>query len=115
MNRQPRRHFERHLDQIRQCPCVVCHDDTSTEASHVRMPSPRAGKRNSGKGEKPDDVYVVPLCGRHHREQHEIGEREFWASVRIDPIFTALALWSWTGNHEKMTEVAMHAHEREMA
>lgn len=113
MNKQPRRHFEKHLAGIRQLPCVLCHDDTTTEAAHVRMPSARAAKRNSGKGEKPDDVYVVPLCGKHHRDQHEIGEREFWLTAGIDPIFTALALWSWTGNHEKMAEVAMNAHSRQ--
>jgi hypothetical protein len=100
MIRQPRQHSERHLDFIRGLPCVACQDDTSTEAAHVRFSSLAAGKRQVGKGERPDDKWTVPLCGRHHRIQHQDNERAFWANHQIDPVFLALALWAATGNHE---------------
>lgn len=112
MIREPRTHREKHLVFIRQLPCVVCHNNTETEAAHVRMPCLKAGKRNVGKGEKPDDIWVIPLCGKDHRRQHDIGEREFWLTVGIDPIFTALALWASTGNHERGEQIALSAHAR---
>lgn len=110
--RNPRQRAEWHLDFIRGLPCCVCGNNIETEAAHVRMQCHRAAKRNTGKGEKPDDIFVVPLCGRHHREQHEIGEREFWATVGIDPVFTALALWARTGNQAAGEQIVAAAHER---
>jgi hypothetical protein len=96
--RQPRQHSEKHLDFIRGLPCLVCQDNTSTEAAHIRGASRRSGKRHVGKGEKPDDKWTVPLCGVHHREQHHVGESAFWLGQ--DPFFVALALWAATGNNE---------------
>lgn len=98
MIKQPRQHSDRHLEFVRGLSCLVCQDNTSTEAAHIRGVSRRAGKRQVGKGEKPDDKWAVPLCSRHHHEQHEIGESAFW--VGQDPFFVALALWGATGNHE---------------
>ena len=34
----------------------------------------------------PDDRWTLPLCGKHHRLQHEQSERYFWAQYFIDPI-----------------------------
>lgn len=98
--RQPRQHSEKHLAFIRQLPCMVCGNNTSTEAAHIRFAMPSAGKRGVGMGEKPDDKWTVPLCGKHHKEQHHIGETTFWRNEIRDPIFVALALWAATGNHE---------------
>jgi hypothetical protein len=100
MIRQPRQHSEKHLAFIRQLPCLCCGDNTSTEAAHIRFSSLQAGKRQVGKGERPDDKWTVPLCGSHHRTQHQDNERAFWANHQVDPIFIALALWGATGNHE---------------
>jgi hypothetical protein len=113
--REPRTHREKHLAFVRGLPCVVCQNNIETEAAHVRMQCQRAGKRSVGKGEKPDDIWVVPLCGKHHRDQHHVGEREFWALAGIDPIFTALALWACTGNQERGEQIVMHAHDRAAA
>ena len=99
MIKQPRQHNEKHLAFIRQLPCVMCGDNTSTEAAHVRMGQPWLGKRHVGAAEKPDDKWSVPLCGRCHRKSHEQSEHAFWANMR-DPVVLALALWAATGNHE---------------
>jgi hypothetical protein len=98
MLKQPRQHSEKHLTFIRGLPCLRCLDNTGTEAAHIRYPSPKAGKRQVGKGEKPDDKWTVPLCNRHHHEQHRVGETAFW--IAQDQLFVALALWGATGNHE---------------
>jgi hypothetical protein len=100
MFRQPRKHDEKHLQFIRGLSCVVCGDNTSTEAAHVRFAERRVAKRDVGKAEKPDDKWTLPLCGRCHREQHDEGERMFWHSRNIDPIYVCLALAFWSGDNE---------------
>jgi hypothetical protein len=105
MMRQPRIHSEKHLQFIRGCPCVVCGDNTSTEAAHVRYGSLRAAKRRTGMQEKPSDCWTVPLCGAHHRKQHEMGEVTFWTLHGRDPIFIAALLWLHTGNQEAAEQV----------
>ncbi len=99
MQRRPREHDEKHLAFVRQLPCVVCGDDTTTEAAHIRMRDRRIGKVESGIGAKPDDCFVVPLCGRHHREQHGMNERQFWKKHVRDPIVIGLRLHSLSGDH----------------
>lgn len=89
-----------HLGGIRQLPCAICLDNTSTEAAHVRYAEPRLGKRQTGMAEKPDDAFTVPLCSRHHREQHTQNERAWWAGHEIDPVALALALYRVSGDHE---------------
>lgn len=88
-----------HLDFIRELPCAICGDDTSTEAAHVRYAEARIGKRQTGMQEKPDDAFTVPLCGKHHREQHSGNERAWWNGYEIDPLMLSLALHYWTGDH----------------
>ena len=103
--RQPRKHDNGHLDFIRSLPCCVCGDNTTTEAAHIRYQDPRAGKRYVGKGEKPDDKWAVPLCGKHHREQHGTGERIFWAGYDIEPIILALALFCVSGDYASGVQI----------
>lgn len=50
-------------------------------------------------GTKSDDKCTVPLCGRHHRKQHTMGERKFWQFFAIDPIFVALRLRKISGDY----------------
>ncbi len=80
------------LAWIRTLPCTICGDNTSTEAAHIRMGDARAAKDNPGMGAKPSDLWVTPLCNRHHDIQHRIGERIFWRNEAIDPLFVAMAL-----------------------
>lgn len=106
--RQPREHDKAHLDFIRSLSCLVCGNDVSTEAAHVRYSDRRAGKRVVGMGEKPSDYWTVPLCGSCHRAQHSYpgGEEEFWSShAGIDPIRTAMALFIFSGDHEQGEEI----------
>ena len=100
MIRRPRQKNDKHLDFIRGLPCAVCLNPTETEAAHVRYPDLRFGKRPTGKAEKPDDAFTVPLCGAHHREQHQQAERAWWDGYQIDPLMLALALYKVSGDHE---------------
>lgn len=108
--REPRVKCKRHLDFVRGLPCVVCHDNTTTEAAHVKLTHNTAEKRHVGGAEKADDKWTVPLCGRHHRDQHDMSEKEFWRTVGIDPIRVCKALWSVTGDHEEGERIALSAH-----
>lgn len=81
---------EGYLDWIRQQPCCICGDDVFVEAAHLRVGSINVGKNGTGMGEKPSDKWALPLCGKHHREQHSMNEREFWASYQIDPFSLAI-------------------------
>lgn len=105
MIRQPRQKNDRHLDFVRSLSCVVCLDNTATEAAHVRYADRKAGKRPVGTGEKPDDRWTVPLCGDHHRDQHKHNEREWWLSQGINPIMVSLALYGASGNHDLAEEI----------
>ena len=63
---------KKRLDAIRALSCVVCGTPPPSEAAHVRMGL--AG----GVSMKPGDDLTVALCRSCHRQQHHIGEREFW-------------------------------------
>ena len=59
------------------------------------------GKRETGGAERPSDKWVVPLCRKHHDEQHDSGnEIAWWASKNIDPFGLALALYHASGDDE---------------
>lgn len=89
--REPRVRDEKHLNLIRSKPCCLCGDNTSTEAAHIRTGDLSRGKAHTGMGEKPSDKWTLPLCSRHHREQHAHGdELAFWAERGIDPFALAL-------------------------
>ena len=100
----------KHLDFIRSLPCIVCGDNTSTEAAHVRFADLRAAKPITGIGIKPDDCWTMPLCGKHHREQHTVSERVFWKRYSMDAIFICLALWRVTGDHDAALVIMQHTH-----
>ena len=106
MMKQPRVHNEKHLAFIRTIPCVICGDNTSVEAAHVRLSDGRIAKKNPGLGQKPDDKFTLPLCGKHHREQHSMSEEEFWfVKYRIDPVLVSLAIYSVSGDAEQAERI----------
>jgi hypothetical protein len=74
---EPRVREEKHLVFIRSCPC------TSTEAALIRMGSITHNKPHTGAGEKPSDKWTLPLCGRHHREQHAFGDELAFSAASI--------------------------------
>lgn len=104
--RRPRQKDDGHLKFIRQLPCVICGDNTSTEAAHVRMPDPSVAKPLTGIAIKPDDRFTVPLCGKHHMDQHSMSEREWWHG-RGDPVKIALALYSVSGDHAAGEQIVL--------
>lgn len=105
--KEPRIKSETHLSFVRGLPCLICHDNTSTEAAHVRFSCLESGKRQSGKQEKPDDKWALPLCGRHHRDQHAMNEKVFWLTVGIDPLKVCEMLWEVSGDHQQGERIAL--------
>lgn len=96
--RQPRVKDAKHLEFIRRLDCIVC-GSPYTEAAHLRMADAERGKRETGKAEKPSDCWCLPLCARHHREQHSHGdERSWWGLQGIDPLSACEALYAVSGD-----------------
>src|ERR1044072_989371 len=93
--RQPRERDEKHLDFIRQLPCVVCGNNIETQAAHVRYSDGMIAKSNQGASQKPHDRYTVPLCNVHHALQHDYGtQRECWRLNNLAPVKIALELYT---------------------
>lgn len=103
--RHPRNRDNGHLDFIRSLRCAVCGDNTSVEAAHIRSANRHYGKRHTGLGEKPDDLWTLPVCSRCHRKQHSMNEVQFYQSRNIDPWKLALSLYAASGDHELAQEV----------
>ena len=64
----------------------------------------------TGMGERPDDRWCLPLCSKHHREQHRMNEGVFWKLADVQPAFLALALYSVTGDHEAGEDIIRSYH-----
>lgn len=76
------------------------------------MGNPLYGKAHPGGAAKSDDAFTVPLCQRHHDEQHGMNEAEFWKILDIDPLALSLALFHSTGDEER-AELIIRAHRGE--
>lgn len=105
-----RRRDDKHLQFLRSLICVVCYDNTSVEAAHIRYADPRIAKPITGNSIKPDDQFCLPVCGKHHREQHLTNERRFWEQHRIDPILLALALYAVSGDAQESERIIKFHH-----
>ncbi len=103
---------KKHLDFIRGLPCLICGDNTSTQAAHVRYSDARTGKVNPGIGKKPNDRYTVPLCGECHTLQHSGSERAFWKELNIDVLIVAGCLYCCSGNQEMAERIISKLHNR---
>jgi hypothetical protein len=58
---------ENYLGYVRDIPCLVCAAPPPSDPHHL----------DSGvTGSKGDDWTCVPLCRKHHREYHSVGERK---------------------------------------
>src|SRR4051812_47865625 len=93
--KQPREYDATYLAYIRKLACCVCGNDIAVEAHHPRIGSTLDGGRvlSPGSGQKASDRWALPLCGKCHRDLHAYGnEREFWASLGIDPFALALRI-----------------------
>lgn len=103
--RRVRRLDKHHADFIRELPCIICRDNISTECCHIRMSDGRISKPPTGIGIRPDDRFTVPMCSKHHREQHAGSERKFWDRYNIDAVLIALALYSISGDVEEAERI----------
>ncbi|MDB6036047.1 MAG: hypothetical protein JWM16_6385 [Verrucomicrobiales bacterium] len=93
--RQPRQEDPAFLAYVRTLPCLVCARPGPNDPAHIRSAAPLYGKRYTGKGEKPDDKWVLPLCRPHHNAQHRESELGWWAGMGIpDPFAVAEALYA---------------------
>ena len=110
--RHPRLHSEVHLDFIRGLRCVICGDNTSVEAAHLRAGNRYYGKLSTGMGEKPDDKWALPVCSKDHRRQHSGNEIQFWSNEGINPWVLALSLFAASGDHNLAEEVISQQGQR---
>lgn len=107
--RQPRVEDPAHLDFVRSKPCCVCGRKPRSEAAHIRMGDLSRGKTYTGKGVKPDDRWVTPLCpvlpsvlvGCHYKQSDRVSERAFWECRGLDPFAIAERLWVESGAAER--------------
>ena len=98
-----------HIAFLHSLPCIACGNDLGSDAAHIRFTDPRASKRNPGIGQKPSDMWTVPLCRVCHSKQHSMNERAYWAAVGVDPVFYALALWAFSGDYQTCCEIVLAA------
>lgn len=111
--RRPRNRDEKHMAFIRTLPCLLCTDDTTVECCHIRMADRSIAKPVTGMATKCDDRFTVPLCGGHHRQQHDHGnEHRWWMLSGIDPIKAALAIYSVSGDFQRGSEIVAACQER---
>ncbi|MGR7993890.1 hypothetical protein [Xanthobacter sp. ZOL 2024] len=62
------------------------------EAAHLRFSEDAFGKVGPGQA-KPSDEWVLPLTHEEHMRQHDMGEREFWAELGIEPLKIAQQIY----------------------
>jgi len=97
--RHPRILAPKHLAWVRTLPSLIP-GAGPVEAAHIRYGDRVYGKDSTGMGEKPDDMWVVPLAHDVHMAQHAAGERTWWLDQGIDPLLVAALLWTSGGNDE---------------
>jgi hypothetical protein len=99
---------ERHLAFIRTLPSVLS-GAFGCEACHIRYGDPMYRKKHTGKSQKPDDAWTLPLTPDEHRNQHDNNEREWWRAQGIDPLRLAQQLYAVTGNSEAAIKIILEA------
>lgn len=99
---------ERHLAFIRSLPSIIS-GTGPCEACHVRYGDPLYRKKSTGKGQKPDDAWAVPMTPEEHRAQHAMSEVQFWNMHRIDPLAVARELYAHTGDRDAAVRIIANA------
>lgn len=107
--RQPRQTDAEHLKWIRTLSCLVSGTTREVEAAHIRFSDGLLGKRLTGKGERPDDRWTVPLARDQHADQHRHGERRWWELKGIDPLAVAAELYAVSGDTEAAERILSKA------
>lgn len=85
------RENSRHTKFVKGLACVKC-GIHPCDPAHIRVGT------DGGANLKPSDIYVVPLCRRHHDLQHNKGERTFWGKDLERAIELAKYLYSVSGD-----------------
>lgn len=83
--------FRRWIKKL-QCSVKGC-QNVDIDPAHVRVDLPSTAPKG-GAALKPHDSFCVPLCRDHHNEQHQHGERTFWAKYKADPVALSESLWA---------------------
>ena len=105
--KRPRDKAAAHLKWVASLPSLVP-GTGRVDPAHIRYADPRYGKPGTGMGEKPSDMWVVPLARSEHARQHQMGdEQAYWQSVGIDPCHVALLLYAHSGDDEAGEEIIM--------
>ncbi|MEF2073537.1 hypothetical protein [Consotaella aegiceratis] len=102
---------EQHLAFIRSLPSIIS-GLYGCEAAHVRYGDPRYRKKRTGRGQKPDDCWCVPLTPEEHRDQHAENEALWWVKQGIDPLAIAQRLYAVSGDEESSTTIILEARKR---
>lgn len=107
--RRPRGRHGGYLTKIRALPCLVC-AQLPVDAAHIRYADDGWGKRETGKAEKPHDMWTLPLSPWWHTQgplaQHRFAERDWWRWIGIDPLEVCSRLWAVRDSLEAMEEIA---------
>lgn len=113
--KRPRIENGQHLAWIRTLPCLVTGRGDGIEAAHCRYGDAVFGKRETGKGERPDDRWALPLHRDQHKDQHAHGdERDWWAKLGIDPLQICLALYHVSGDDQAALGILDEARKRRL-
>lgn len=95
--KQPRKHDKKYLGLVAQLPSVLS-GKRPVHVCHVRYGDLDKGKRHTGMGEKPDDMWTVPLTPDEHQfgsdAQHKSNEKKWWEKHGIDPIALCKRLYA---------------------
>lgn len=94
-----------------QCP-VTGREGEGVQAAHVRMGDMSYGKLQSGKAQKPDDYFCLPLWHEEHARQHSMNEEAYWRQVGIDPLLLCCKLRMVYPNTDKARVVIRWAAEQ---
>lgn len=104
--KHPRVVNRNHVSFIHKLPCIVCGTRRNIEAAHIKLGNPLYGKEAGGTL-RPNDTFVLPLCAKHHDEQHSMNEAQFWMALAIDPLALSLALFDSTGDEERAEQIIL--------
>lgn len=109
LSKKQRQKEDGHLRFLRSLPCIVT-GQRPVEAAHIRYGDIRRGKYETGAGEKPHDMWALPLHPDEHRKQHAMSERDYWTLAGIDPLAVAALLWMHTGDADTCEQIIRSHH-----
>lgn len=96
---------------IRGFPCALADNATAsrisqcsgpTEAAHVQADDRVPYEDRGGRGIKPGDNWLYPLCAHHHQAAHNMGHAKFDRLFSFDRVKAALSYWNHPGNRHRI-------------